>query len=206
MNIQKYTQKSVEAMQSAQNTARENGNQELRQEHLLHALLGQRDGLIPELVRKCGAAPERLLAQLDKSIARFPKVSGSSAQQYLSAELDRALAEAENQAERMSDEYVSVEHLMLGLLRRPSPEIKELLRQSGLAEDGFLRAVREVRGSQRVTSDNPEGTYDAREKIRSGPRGACPQPEARPRHRPRRGDTERNPDPGREKTKNNPCR
>ncbi len=165
MNIQKYTQKSVEAMQSAQNTARENGNQELRQEHLLHALLGQRDGLIPELVRKCGAAPERLLAQLDKSIARFPKVSGSSAQQYLSAELDRALAEAENQAERMSDEYVSVEHLMLGLLRRPSPEIKELLRQSGLAEDGFLRAVREVRGSQRVTSDNPEGTYDALKKY-----------------------------------------
>ncbi len=165
MNIQKYTQKSVEALQNAQSIAREYGNQELAQEHLLLALLTQQEGLIPELIKKCGASPERLVSQLEQSVTRFPKVSGSSVQQYLSGDLDRALNEAEAQAERMSDEYVSVEHIMLGILKKPSSSVRELLRQWGLGEDIFLRAVREVRGNQRVTSDSPETTYDALKKY-----------------------------------------
>jgi ATP-dependent Clp protease ATP-binding subunit ClpB len=155
----------MEALQSAKDIAREYGNQELQQEHLLLALLRQQDGLIPELIKKCNASPERLEAQLEQNISRFMKVSGSNVRQYLSDELERAFDEAEKQAERMYDEYVSVEHLVLGIIRRPGAPVKELLKQAGLTEDNFLRAVREVRGNQRVTTDSPEVTYDALKKY-----------------------------------------
>ncbi len=165
MVTQNFTQKSMEALQSAKDIAREYGNQELQQEHLLLALLRQQDGLIPELIKKCNASPERLEAQLEQNISRFMKVSGSNVRQYLSDELERAFDEAEKQAERMYDEYVSVEHLVLGIIRRPGAPVKELLKQAGLTEDNFLRAVREVRGNQRVTTDSPEVTYDALKKY-----------------------------------------
>jgi ATP-dependent Clp protease ATP-binding subunit ClpB len=165
MNIQKYTQKSIEALQSAQTNAQENGNQQIQQIHLLYSLLEQQEGLIPELFKKCGAAPARMAVQLSQQIDRLPKVSGSSIQYYLSNDLERALTEAEKQAERMGDEYVSVEHIVLGILNKPDSTVKDLMRQWNINEDNFLNAVREVRGNQRVTSDNPEGTYDALKKY-----------------------------------------
>jgi ATP-dependent Clp protease ATP-binding subunit ClpB len=165
MNIQKYTQKSIEALQSAQTKAQENGNQQIQQIHLLYSLLEQQEGLIPELFKKCGASPSSIAAQLSQQIDRLPKVSGSSVQYYLSSELEKALTEAEKQADRMSDEYVSVEHIVLGILNKPDSTVKELLRQWNINEGSFLNAVREVRGNQRVTSDNPEGTYDALKKY-----------------------------------------
>ncbi|MBR6311777.1 MAG: type VI secretion system ATPase TssH, partial [Oscillospiraceae bacterium] len=161
MDLQKFTQKSVEALQDAKRLAEDNGNQELRQEHLLAALL--EDGLIPELMDKCGARGLREAAA--NAVNSLPTVGGVSSGVFMSSELDRALSEAEKAAGQMSDEYVSVEHLMLGMLRRPSRSVSELFRRAGLTEDAFLKAVREVRGSGRVTSDNPEDTYDALKKY-----------------------------------------
>ena len=118
-----------------------------------------------------------MAVQLSQQIDRLPKVSGSSIQYYLSNDLERALTEAEKQAERMGDEYVSVEHIVLGILNKPDSTVKDLMRQWNINEDNFLNAVREVRGNQRVTSDNPEAPM-MRLKIRTGFGGACPQPEA----------------------------
>ena len=161
MDLQKFTQKSVEALQDAKRLAEDNGNQELRQEHLLAALL--EDGLIPELTDKCGARGLREAAA--NAVSALPKVGGDSSGVFMSSELDRAISEAEKAATQMSDEYVSVEHLMLGMLRRPSRSVRELFARAGLTEDAFLKAVRDVRGGGRVTSDNPEDTYDALKKY-----------------------------------------
>ncbi len=161
MDLEKFTQKSLEALENAKRLAQENGNQELRQEHLLAALTA--DGLIPELTEKCGAASLGKLA--GDAVAALPKVGGSSSGVYMSPELDAALAEAEKAAARMSDEYISVEHLMLGMLRKPSRSTAALFERAGLREDRFLEAVRAVRGSGRVTSANPEDTYDALKKY-----------------------------------------
>ncbi len=165
MNFQKYTQKSVEAIQNAQNLAEENGNQQLQQEHVLLSLLTQRDGLIPELIRKCNASPETMASRLTRSVEGFPKVGGDTRGVYMSRELEQAFTEAEKQSERMGDEYVSVEHIVLGLIRKPVPVIRELFRQSGISEESLLAAVSNVRGSQRVMTDSPEGTYDALKKY-----------------------------------------
>ena len=161
MDLQKFTQKSIEALQDAKRLAEDNGNQELRQEHLLAALL--EDGLIPELMDKCGARSLRDAAA--NAVNALPKVGGDSSGVFMSSELDRALSEAEKAANQMSDEYVSVEHLLLGMLRRPSRSVRELFARAGLTEDAFLKAVRDVRGGGRVTSDNPEDTYDALKKY-----------------------------------------
>jgi len=165
MNIQKYTQKSVEAIQNAQSLAEEHGNQQLQQEHVLLSLLTQRDGLIPELIRKCNASPEMLISRLTRSVEGFPKVGGDARNLYISRELEQALTEAENQSERMGDEYVSVEHIALGVIRKPAASIRELFRQSGISEESLLAAISNIRGSQRVTTDSPEGTYEALKKY-----------------------------------------
>lgn len=161
MDMRKYTQKSIEALEGAKRLAEENGNQELRQEHLVSALL--EDGLIPELLDKCGV--KNLKEMTLNAVATLPKVGGDTSGMFISSNLDRSLAEAEKVAGRMSDEYVSVEHLMLGMLSKPSRAMSDLFRRSGLTEDAFLKAVREVRGGGRVTSDNPEDTYDALKKY-----------------------------------------
>ena len=165
MNIQKFTQKSVEAIQNAQSLAEEHGNQQLQQEHVLLSLLTQRDGLIPELIRKCNASPEMLISRLTRSVEGFPKVGGDARNLFMSRELEQALTEAENQSERMGDEYVSVEHIVLGIIRKPAASIRELFRQSGISEESLLAAISNIRGSQRVTTDNPEGTYEALKKY-----------------------------------------
>ena len=176
MNIQKFTQKSVEAIQNAQSLAEEHGNQQLQQEHVLLSLLTQRDGLIPELIRKCNASPEMLISRLTRSVEGFPKVGGDARNLFMSRELEQALTEAENQSERMGDEYVSVEHIVLGIIRKPAASIRELIRQSGISEESLLAAISNIRGSQRVTTDNPEGTYEALKKIWPGPGGNGSQP------------------------------
>jgi len=166
MNYEKYTQKSLEALQSAQNTAREKGQQQLLQEHLLLALLEQKDGLIPELLKKAGASPEMLRQKFEASVEAQPSVSGGGAQNlYLSQELDRALTAAEKEAEKRNDEYVSVEHLVLGVFSAPSESVKRAFGEAGLSKQAFLAALKDVRGNQRVTSDNPEGSYDVLKKY-----------------------------------------
>ena len=161
MNFQKFTQKSIEAVEAAQNLAAQNGNQQIEQEHMLLALLEQENGLAGELVRKAGASPELLTEQLRGAIDRMVKLSGTDGRVYLSRDLDRALQEAEALASRMKDEYVSVEHIVLGILERPSDGMKNILKNAGLTKDKFMSAVKSVRGNQTVKTDNPEGTYDA---------------------------------------------
>ena len=162
MNMQKLTQKSIEAIQNAKNAAVEYGNPQIEQEHLLYALAAQDGGLIPELFKKLGAEKGDELA-LSK-IAQLPKVSGA-ADVYVSRELEAALNAAEKRAEAMRDEYISVEHLMLGLLDKASPSLKKLFSELGVTTDKFLTALADVRGNARVTSDDPESTYDALKKY-----------------------------------------
>ncbi len=166
MNAQKFTQKSIEAVQSAQTIAVENGNQELRQAHMLLALLSQQDGLIPQLMDAMGASADAMARELDGEISRLPKVSGSGAGNvYLSRELEQALTAAEKAAEGMTDEYISVEHIMMGLIDKSDDTLKKLFRTYNITKDGFMTSLRSVRGNQRVTSDDPEGTYDVLKKY-----------------------------------------
>ncbi len=168
MNAEKLTQKSREAIQKAQSLAIERGQQQIGQPHLLHALCTQQDGLIPELFKKTGVDRDAFVAALEKTLASLPAVSGPGRQPdavYVSPEVDRALIAAEKQAERMKDEYVSVEHLFLGLLEQPDNKLKELFRSFGVTRDGFLKALSTVRGNTRVTSDSPEDTYDVLAKY-----------------------------------------
>ncbi len=166
MNVQKLTQKSLEAVQSAQTIAIENGNQELRQEHLLLALLKQQDGLIPQLMDAMGASADAMDRELEAEIGRMPKVSGSGAGNvYLSRDLEQALTAAEKAANGMTDEYVSVEHIMMGLIDKANDTLKRLFRTHNITKDGFMTALRSVRGNQRVTSDDPENTYNVLKKY-----------------------------------------
>ena len=170
MDTQKLTQKSVEAIKTAQKYAIENGNQQLRQEHILLALCEQKDGLIYEMLKKINPSADSLVHDLERAVDELPKVSGSGADPeriYVSAELDAALNEAEKQASMMKDDYTSVEHLMLGILKKPQENIKKLLSGYGINVDSFLGALKEVRGNQRVTTDNPEETYDVLKKYGS---------------------------------------
>ncbi len=164
MNFQKMTQKSIAAVRLAQDTAASYGNQELRPEHLLYGLLTQEDGLIAALCDKIAAASNPLRAELLRLIEGFPRVAGLSRDRvYLSAAADRAVMAAEGMADKMKDAYVSVEHLLLGLLG--DKEISRLLARHGITEKSFLNALREVRGNRRVENDDPEETYDALKKY-----------------------------------------
>ena len=167
MNIGNFTQKSLEAMQSAQALAREHGNQQLEQVHLLTALLKQEGGLIPQLLQKMEKTPESMLAAAKAEVARLPKVSGSREADrfYISQQMDTALQAAQQQAETMKDEFVSVEHLFLGLLDGADTTLKQLFSTYRIQKESCLQALQSIRGNQRVTSDSPEGTYDALSKY-----------------------------------------
>ena len=168
MNTEKLTQKTIEALRGAQNAATENGNPSVEEEHLLYALLTQPDGLVGEVMRSVGASPEDMIAELDRLIAQFPKAGGSGydpSRIYISASLDKALTEAEKQAGKMKDDYISVEHVLLGILEYPTDNVKALFRAQNVTAAAVLEALRKIRGNQKVTSDNPEDTYDVLKKY-----------------------------------------
>ena len=164
MNISKFTQKSQEAIAAAEKLAVQNGNQQIDEEHLLGALLGISDSLIASLIAKMGIQKEAFINEAEGLIQKLPKVSGGG-QEYVSADLNRALNGAEDEAKAMGDDYVSVEHLFLSMLAHPNRAIKELFRVYGISREKFLQALSTVRGNQRVTSDNPEATYDTLNKY-----------------------------------------
>ena len=164
MNIQKFTQKSMEAINSTEKLAYEYGNQEIEQEHLLVALLQQEDGLISKLIEKMEINKEHFTENARRKLASRVKVSGAG-QVFVGKDLNNVLIHAEDEAKQMGDEYVSVEHLFLSLLKYPNKAMKELIQEYGLTRDRFLSALATVRGNQRVTSDNPEATYDTLEKY-----------------------------------------
>ena len=166
MNLNQFTQKSVEAVQAAQQMASARQNQQIEQEHLLLALLEQKEGLIPQLIQKAGVEPATLRQKLTAAVERLPQVSGSGAgQMYLSRDLEQALNEAEKIAREMHDEYTSVEHLMLGLFEKTDDTLRSLFREAGLTKEKFMAALRQVRGNRTVTSDTPEETYDVLKKY-----------------------------------------
>ncbi len=165
MNMQKFTQKSIEALQAAQNEALSNANQNLTEEHLLYALVSQKEGVIPNLFAKCGADTSRIISETEKKIASMPKVTGGGDSLYMDSTLASALAEAEKEADAMNDSYVSVEHIILGMMDKPSEFIKKLFRDYGIEREKFCSALREIRGNVRVDTDNPEGKYDVLKKY-----------------------------------------
>ncbi len=167
MNFNNYTQKSIEAVQSAQQLAVQNSHQQMEQVHLLLALLRQKGGLIPQLLKKMDVTVESLEAAAEAELRKIPGVRTSQAMDsfYVSADVQAAFNAAEQQAQTMKDEYVSVEHLFLGLLETARGGVKELFKTYQITKERVLKALQEVRGNQRVTTDNPEGTYDALEKY-----------------------------------------
>jgi ATP-dependent Clp protease ATP-binding subunit ClpB len=165
MNIDRFTKKSGEAIQDAQKLAMDYGNQEINQEHLLLALLNQEDGLIPKLIQKMEIDLTYFTNDITSMVQNLPKVQGSNVQVYISNDLNEALMHGEDEAKRMGDEYVSVEHLFLSMLAHPSTSMKQKFREFGITRERFLKALQSVRGNQNVTSDNPEETYDSLKKY-----------------------------------------
>lgn len=163
MNISKFTQNSIQVTQNCEKLAMEYGHQEIDQEHLLYSLLVIEDSLIGKLLKKMEIVVEVFTAQVEGLLKKRPKVSGG--QLYISNDLNKVLIYAEDEAKRMGDEYVSVEHLFLSLLKQPSTELKELFKTFGITRESFLKALQSVRGNQKVTNDNPEATYDTLEKY-----------------------------------------
>ena len=168
MNMNQFTQKTLEALQSAQRLAVEYSNNAVEQEHLLAALAQQQDGLIPQLLTKLGADPNAFAQAALQKVEALPRVTGSGRDPdkvYISGDLDRALNAAEQQAKQMQDEYISVEHVFLGILQRPGKAAAELFKAFGITTERFMQQLSQVRGNQRVTTDNPESTYDALKKY-----------------------------------------
>ena len=166
MNINKFTQKSMEAVQGCEKLAYEYGNQEIDQEHFLYSLLNIEDSLIAGLIEKMGIDRNAFTRDVEALIQKKPKVSGSGAGQvYVSNALNKVLISAEDVAKQMDDSYVSVEHLFIALLNEPNRDVKELFKRYNVTKDGFLKALSTVRGNQKVTTDNPEATYDTLKKY-----------------------------------------
>ena len=168
MNMEKFTKRSLEAIRDAQQVAIEHQNMQIDQQHLLYALTAQQEGLIPQLFTALNIEPQRVLSACKREIERIPKVSGPGRDPekvYISQSVDAALNEAEKQAEHMKDEYVSVEHIVLALMEKPNGVLKRLFSEVGLTRDAFLKQLQAVRGNARVTSDQPEDTYDALKKF-----------------------------------------
>ncbi len=168
MNTQKLTKKSVEAIQNAQSIAVSNSNQQIDQLHLLLSLLTQQEGLIPQLIRAMGIDENSVVEQAEKAVSALPKVTGSGRRPdevYITGDTDRALTCAEEIAQRMGDEYVSVEHLFMGIIEKGKDKTKEILSAFNITKDKFLGALKNVRGNTNVTSDNPENTYDVLKKY-----------------------------------------
>ncbi len=168
MNMNQFTQKSVAAIQRAQAIAVEYGHMQVEQAHVALALLEDEQGLIAQLLDKCGVSAASLQAQIRDTVERMPRVSGPGREAdkvYISSDLEKALLEAENRAKQMKDEYISVEHLWMGLCAKADGTLKPALKQAGYQEDAFLKALSSVRGATRVTTDSPEDTYDALKKY-----------------------------------------
>ena len=168
MNAQKFTQKSLEAIQEANNLALSNNNMQIEQEHLLYALLTIDQSLIAQLIKKMGKDPQALAQAVKQEIDKMPGVTGSGREAgkiYVAQDVDTVLAKAENIADSMKDEYVSVEHLMLSLLENPNRNLREIFKLFDIKKNEFLKVLQEVRGNTRVTSDSPEGTYDVLKKY-----------------------------------------
>lgn len=168
MDAQNFTHKSLEAIQQAQSTALENNCMQIEQEHLADALLKQENGLIPQLLKKMGLDTDAVLRDVEQQVKKLPAVTGPGREPgkiYVSADVDTVLAEAENQAKRMKDEYVSVEHIMLAMIDRPNSAMRGVFERFGINRNSFLSALSTVRGNTRVTSDSPEETYDALSKY-----------------------------------------
>ena len=163
MNIQKFTQKSMQAVEGCEKLAYEYGNQEIEQEHLLYSLLKVEDSLILKLIEKMEIQKEHFVDRVEKAIAKRTKVQGGKV--YVGADLNKVLVNAEDEAKQLGDEYVSVEHLFLAMVKNPNREIAQIWKEYGITRERFLRALSTVRGNQRVTSDNPEATYDTLEKY-----------------------------------------
>ena len=163
MNIQKFTQKSLQAVEGCEKLAYEYGNQEIEQEHLLYSLLKIEDSLILKLIEKMEIHKEHFCNRIEQALRNRTKVQGG--QVYVGQYLNQVLIHAEDEAKQMGDEYVSVEHLFLAMLKYPGKEIKEIWKEYGITRERFLQALSTVRGNQRVTSDNPEATYDTLEKY-----------------------------------------
>ena len=163
MNIQKFTQKSMEAVERCQKLAYEYGNQEIEQEHLLYSLLTLEDSLILKLIERMEIQKEHFLNRVEQALSKRTKVQGG--QVFMGQDLNKALINAEDEAKQLGDEYVSVEHLFLAMLKNPNREIAQIWKEYGITRERFLRALSTVRGNQRVTSDNPEATYDTLEKY-----------------------------------------
>ncbi len=168
MNTKQYTQKSLEAIENAQKIALENNNMQIEQEHLLYALLDQDSGLIPQLLVKMNIEPDDMLSEIDDIITKMPRVSGPGREAgkiYVSSAVDKTFIKAQKEAEKMNDEYISVEHIMIAIIDQPSDAIKGLFKKYGMNSTGFLQALQKVRSYTRVTSDTPENTYDALNKY-----------------------------------------
>ncbi len=163
MNIQKFTQKSIEAVQNCEKIAVEYGNQEIEQEHLLYALMTIEDSLIAKLVERMGVDVRSFVGRIEEGIAKRTKVSGG--QPYIGADLNKALLSAEDEAKALGDSYVSVEHLFMAVIKKPNREVKEILATFGIDRNRFLQVLSEVRGNRNVTTDNPEATYDTLNKY-----------------------------------------
>ncbi len=163
MNIQKFTQNSLQAVQNCEKIAYEYGNQEIEQEHLLYALLTQDDSLILKLLEKMGIQKEAVMNRVETALGKRPKVQGGQA--FIGQDLNKALIHAEDEAKQMGDEYVSVEHLFLALLKYANRELKSIFKEFAITRESFLQTLATVRGNQRVTSDNPESTYDSLNKY-----------------------------------------
>ena len=163
MNINKFTQKSIQAVQQCERIAMDYGNQEIEQEHLMYALLTQDDSLILKLMQKMGLDGSAVKGRVEEALRKLVKVQGG--QQHVGQHLNNALVYAEDEAKQMGDEYVSVEHLFLSMLKYANKEMKNIFRELGISREGFLQALSTVRGNQRVTSDNPEDTYDTLNKY-----------------------------------------
>ena len=163
MNLQKFTQKSLEAIQNAQSMAVEYGNPQMDQQHLLVTLLTQEDGLIPQLMQKMNVNVNGLLQAAENEVKKLPRATGG--QTYVSSDLEKTLTAAEKLAENMTDEYVSVEHIFMAMVNSPNAALKEIFRQYNITKEGFMKILATVRGNTRVTSDSPEATYDALKKY-----------------------------------------
>ena len=163
MNINKFTQKSIEAVSQCEKIAYDHGHQEIDQEHFLYSLLTIDDSLIASLLEKMGINKETFLSQVQELLNKKPKVSGG--QVYMSNDLNQVLLHGEDEMKAMKDEYVSVEHLFLAMIKHPNKAVKELFRAYGITRDRFLQVLSQIRGGQKVTSDNPEETYDSLEKY-----------------------------------------
>ena len=168
MNMNQFTQKTIAALQRAQSLAIEYQHMQVEQEHLMIALTEDENELIPQLLTRCGLSVDTLRAGLQDQLNRVPRISGPGREPgkvYISPDVEKAMLEAEKTARNMKDEYLSVEHVWMGLCAKPSASVGKLLRSLGYDSASFLKALSEVRGATRVTSDNPEETYDALKKY-----------------------------------------